>query len=149
MILNKPSILFVLKPRLLEAESSLHTHLFRSFASCQQSSCYKYIFTLCLLLIFTLSSSKIAYAQKAMMKDPTQPVIQDLPQKAAVIQEEYMLQSIIVAPDRKLAVINAKTLRLGDKVGGAIVKKINKNSVVLSSSGQEIVLYLFVKQQLE
>lgn len=107
------------------------------------------IFTLCLLLTFTLSSGKVAYTQRAMMRDPTQPAIQDLPQKATVVQEEFMLQSIIVSPDRQLAVINTKTLRPGDKLGDAIVKKINKNSVILSNSGREIILYLFVKQQLE
>lgn len=104
---------------------------------------------LCLFALFPILSSEIAYAQNAVMKDPTRPAVQEVALKPTLIHEEFTLQSIIIAPDRRLAVINGKVLKYGDKLGNVTVKKINKNSVTLLGGGREVVVYLFTQPNSE
>lgn len=52
----------------------------------------------------------------------------------------YELSGIIYSPDYPLAVINRKTVGVGDKVGNARVKTIEKTKVILDHNGTELTL---------
>ena len=53
------------------------------------------------------------------------------------------LQSVIVSPERKVAIINGQTVKLGEKVGDAIVVKISESEVVLRNGNNVQTLRLF------
>lgn len=52
------------------------------------------------------------------------------------------LQSIIVSPGRRLAVIDGRAVKVGDRVGGAVVTDIWPYEVRLRRGGKEIALHL-------
>ena len=52
------------------------------------------------------------------------------------------LQSVLLSPRRKLAVINGQTVALGEKVGDAVVTKITESAVVLKYGDRTEVLKL-------
>ncbi len=54
-----------------------------------------------------------------------------------------VLQSILISPTRRIAVISGKTLHVGDSFEDAKVVSINENEVVLMSGGGKQVLRLY------
>ena len=54
-----------------------------------------------------------------------------------------VVQSVLIAPGRTIAVVNGETLRVGSSVGSAKVVKIDQTGVTLSNSGKLEVLRLF------
>jgi len=52
----------------------------------------------------------------------------------------YDLSGIIYSPAYPLAVINRKTVGVGDKIDNARVKKIEKTKVILDNNGTELTL---------
>lgn len=52
------------------------------------------------------------------------------------------LQSVIVSPGRRLAVIDGRAVKVGDRVGGAVVTDIRPYEVRLRRGGKEIALPL-------
>jgi MSHA biogenesis protein MshK len=54
-----------------------------------------------------------------------------------------ILQSVLVSPERKVAVISGQTVSLGEKYGDARVVKITESEVVLSGSTGVQTLKLF------
>lgn len=54
-----------------------------------------------------------------------------------------VLQSILISPTRRIAIISGKTLKVGDKFGDAKVALIGDNEVVLQSGKNRQVLKLF------
>ena len=85
------------------------------------------------------------YSQVITLRDPTQPVI---PEHMVEIPKDnmetvYVLQSIIISPSRKLALINDKYVRVGDMIGEAKVEAIEKNYVILLQAGRKQTIYLF------
>jgi len=53
-----------------------------------------------------------------------------------------VLQSILVSPQRRLAVISGRTVSVGDHVGDAVVAEILPYEVVLQRAGQEVRMRL-------
>ena len=96
-----------------------------------------------LFLVFVLASACTAQAQ--VLSDPTRPPgvsadggeAGDAP-KLAVPQ----LQSILISPQRKLAVIDGQTLAPGDRFGGATLVSISVGSVVLRRGAELQTLQL-------
>jgi MSHA biogenesis protein MshK len=85
-----------------------------------------------------------AHAQTSVMeRDPTQPSIAEVVTVEPQKEEKFVLQGIIVSPTRRLALMNDHYVKEGDKLGNATVKEINKNTVILSRSGEKITVYLF------
>ncbi len=66
------------------------------------------------------------------------------PQEAARVQSTpepaYALQGIIWDDKAPMAMVNKRTVRVGDKVGEAVVREINQNTVVLDVNGQRVDL---------
>jgi hypothetical protein len=61
---------------------------------------------------------------------------------AAPVESEYRLQGIFYRPTSPSAVVNAKTVYVGDLISGARVKAIDRQSVTLERGGQTQVLTL-------
>lgn len=57
--------------------------------------------------------------------------------------EPFRLQSVIVSPGRKVAVINGQIVEPGDKVGDAVVVEITESEVVLRSGKDLQTVKLF------
>ncbi|MCX7961668.1 MAG: hypothetical protein N2653_08860 [Burkholderiales bacterium] len=53
------------------------------------------------------------------------------------------MDAILIAPDRRLAVIGDRIVRIGDEIGGARVVRIREGSVTLRRDGAEEELSLF------
>ena len=80
----------------------------------------------------------------ASLPDPTRP-----PQRFAVpttsdlvVADNWQLGSILIAPQRRVAVINGRPLSVGDQVGGAKVMAIESGQVHLRRGSRTIVLEL-------
>ncbi|MEW6687739.1 MAG: MSHA biogenesis protein MshK [Pseudomonadota bacterium] len=85
----------------------------------------------------------MASARAQALTDPTRPpqaiAPGDAPQEAGGTQ----LQSVLISPRRRLAIINGAMVSLGDTVGEAKVVKITETEVVLRKDGETEVLKLF------
>lgn len=129
----------------------------------------------CLMLLIVLVSIKPLNADTVTERDPTQPAAA-MPATDAKEKEPepiYILHSTIISPTRRLALIavipadslkktpdelvkiidsalgKTNYLRVGDKIGDAIVTVIDKKSVVLSWPGRKQTLYLFEQSRVE
>jgi MSHA biogenesis protein MshK len=56
---------------------------------------------------------------------------------------EPVLQSVLISPGRKVAVISGETVQVGDRIGDARVVRIAEGEVVLAHGGQPQILKLF------
>ncbi len=73
----------------------------------------------------------------AGLVDPTRP--------GGERQAGLVLQSTLVSPERKLAVINGRLVSVGEKLGHAVVTDITSHEVVLNNAGRETRLRLTPK----
>lgn len=76
--------------------------------------------------------------------DPTRPVSQgrSMPVRPATVQSGWTLNSTLVAPTRRVAVINGKRVSEGESVDGARVIEIRKLDVLIQTTGKRITLQL-------
>ena len=76
------------------------------------------------------------------MPDPTKP-----PARFAAPTDDAasgpVLQSVLISPNRRIAIISGKTVKIGDKFGDAVVASIQDNRVVLRSGSNQEVLTLY------
>jgi MSHA biogenesis protein MshK len=78
------------------------------------------------------------------LPDPTRPPAEvAAPQEQASAHKESGLQSVIISPTRRAAIINGHTVVLGSKVGDAKLVEISESSVVLQGPQGRRVLALF------
>ena len=54
-----------------------------------------------------------------------------------------MLQSVMISPTRRAAIINGVMVRQGEKYGDAVLVKVTENEVVLKSGSESQVLKLY------
>lgn len=83
-----------------------------------------------------------------VLPDPTRPTgagMNDGVGAAAAAASGPVLQSVLVSPNRRVAVINGQSLAVGDRIGEARVAKITETEVTLAQGGQTQVLRLFVQ----
>lgn len=96
------------------------------------------------LLLFTACATSGAVVGE--LPDPTRPLggrtVAPAPTPAPVHVPASVLQSILVSPQRRLAVISGRTVSVGDHVGDAVVVEILPYEVVLQRSGQEVRMRL-------
>ena len=102
------------------------------------------------LLIFGVSAS--AADKRGALVDPTQPFMGSRsqqpggkPASGATNRYRLVLQSTLVSPNRKQAVINGKTYRVGDRIGRAVISEIRSYEVILREDGREKTLRLLPK----
>jgi len=83
-----------------------------------------------------------AYAQRsAPLADPTRPPAVG-PVGEVVVPEGPRLQSVLISPTRRTAVISGKTVALGARFGDASVESINEGTVVLKYADRRDTLQL-------
>ena len=97
--------------------------------------------SLCGMLFF----AGVALAQE--LPDPTKPPTTLRPghdtNSTSHQIAEPTLQSIIISPTRRVAIIAGQTLKQGDKFGNAVVVKITETAVVLRNGTELRTLRLF------
>ena len=78
------------------------------------------------------------------LPDPTRPssALGDGGDGVATGVHGLVLQSVLIAPQRRLAVINGKTLAVGERIGEATVVAIRPQDVVLKRPSGEFTLRL-------
>jgi len=87
-----------------------------------------------------------------LLPDPTKPAVEirydtdadkgDVAETAPVLKKEG-LQSIMISPQYRAAVINGETIALGGKIGDATLVEVRENSVVLQGAEGKRVMELF------
>lgn len=83
-----------------------------------------------------------------ILPDPTRPSgasMNDGLGAAGAAASGPVLQSVLVSPNRRVAVINGQSVAVGDRIGEARVAKITETEVTLAQGGQMQVLRLFVQ----
>jgi MSHA biogenesis protein MshK len=110
--------------------------LFRAFqARCPDPSSFA-------LLIALMGGMSGAWAQ--VTTDPTRPPSGYGPDEAADVNagSGQMLQSVLISPTYRAAIINGVVVKLGEKYGDAVLVKVAENEVVLKSGSESQVLKL-------
>ena len=82
------------------------------------------------------------------LPDPTRPLggrVVAAPVRIPVQAPPNILQSILVSPQRRQAVISGRTVGIGDRVGDAQVIEILPYEVVLQRGGQEVRMRLMAR----
>ncbi|MBI3775359.1 MAG: general secretion pathway protein GspB [Gammaproteobacteria bacterium] len=97
------------------------------------------------LMLFTACAPSWAVVL-GELPDPTRPLggraATPLPAPAPVQAPANILQSILIAPQRRLAMINGRMLSVGDHLDDAVVTEIQPYEVVLQRGGQEVRMRL-------
>lgn len=99
-----------------------------------------------LVLCIALLAPGTAPAMAQALTDPTRPPTQLAPEVPAVggaASPAHRLQSVIISPTRKAAIINGIVVELGGKFGDAVLTKVAEDEVVLSRDSSREVLKLF------
>ena len=96
-------------------------------------------FALCLALL----APALAAAQ--ILIDPTRPPVGYLATEADAGEDGggLMLQSVMISPTQKTAIINGVVVKLGEKYGDAVLTRVAESEVVLRSGGVNRVLKLY------
>jgi MSHA biogenesis protein MshK len=97
---------------------------------------------LCILLsAFTLPS---AYCNAAELPDPTRPPAGiSAAQEQAATPKASGLQSVLISPARRAAIINGQTVVLGGKLGDSRLVEVSEAGVVLQGPSGRRELALF------
>lgn len=81
--------------------------------------------------------------QAAPFPDPTQPPTMVTGSAGDASPGGPKVESILIAPDRRLAVVDGEQVTLGSKVAGGAVVRITETEVVVRGSDGEQILRLF------
>ena len=78
------------------------------------------------------------------LPDPTRPSV-DAGQSSneTTAPSGPVLQSVLISPERKAAIISGKTVLLGEKFGDAVLVRIGEGEVTLRTGGELKTLKLF------
>ncbi len=84
------------------------------------------------LLATAVSAGTMVLPGGEVLTDPTQPYNWTRSKQVVKAKQTYKLNYLLYASERKQAIINGKTVTVGDHVSGAKVLKITESSVLLS-----------------
>jgi MSHA biogenesis protein MshK len=93
------------------------------------------------LALALVASALAGAAPAAPFADPTQPPA--IRGDQAVASGGPRIESILIAPDRRLAVINGQQVTIGSRIGSNVVVRISETEVVLRGAEGEQTLKLF------
>ncbi|MDB5773809.1 MAG: hypothetical protein JWM42_4183 [Burkholderia sp.] len=87
----------------------------------------------------------VPFAHAENLVDPTRPpaALEQGSTAGGVTSSGPVLQSVLIAPGRTLAMISGQTVKVGDRVGEARVVKISETEVVLRNGKDLETLKLF------
>src|ERR1700722_13225834 len=97
--------------------------------------------TIILVLLGNLVGSQFAYAT---LVDPTPPP-PNIHGETIMSPSSFVLNGVIIAPNRKIAIINGIYKKIGDQILGEDITAINQNTVQLKGPSGKITLFLFGK----
>jgi len=89
-----------------------------------------------------LSQPLAAEQLKDPMRPPEQGAIHTATGEPRSFESRYRLDSVIIAPNRRLAIINGRKLALGDRIDHARLVAVHATEVTLSIAGKTHVLSL-------
>lgn len=93
--------------------------------------------TLIGLLLSGLASLGLAQEQ---LRDPTRPY--SLAERKAAASPRYVVNAIIVSPERRVAIVNGQRVGVGESVDNATVISIEKQQLILEKDGRRITASL-------
>ena len=104
------------------------------------------VFNLNRIIVVSLSSLlMVSSFVQAQLDDPTRPA--NIVAGSVLLTDEvaasWDLSSILISPQRRVAIINGNTVQAGEILAGAKVLRINETNVKLKYRGEVIVLKLF------
>lgn len=96
------------------------------------------------LLLLLLGVTSTALAQRGALVDPTRPpmVAVESTDTEAAKPSGPQLQSVLISPSRRVAVISGSTVVQGGKYGNATVAAITEGSVLLRYADRKETLHL-------
>lgn len=97
--------------------------------------------------VLLLMTQGVAADQYDALPDPTRPFVPQSSQAAVVRMANapsahFLLQAILISPERKFATLNGKIYFVGDRLGDAVIVDIQPSSVVIARLGVQQVLQL-------
>ncbi len=96
------------------------------------------------LLLLLLGATCAASAQRGALVDPTRPpmvAVESTAEESAKLSGPQ-LQSVLISPGRRVAVISGSTVVQGGKYGNATVAAISEGSVLLRYADRKETLHL-------
>jgi hypothetical protein len=69
------------------------------------------------------------------LRDPTRPYT--VSERAAIAAPRFVVNAIIVSPERRVAIVNGRRVGVGASVDNATVIAIEKNELVLEIGGKQ------------
>jgi hypothetical protein len=102
------------------------------------------------VLVLGYLCSLLALPLQASLDDPTRPPLGHQVNVNSGVKKNtsgprWVLNSTLVSPQRRSAVINDRVVTKGDRVDGAVVIEIQPNRVRLNANGREITLVMLSK----
>ncbi|MGH8743425.1 MAG: hypothetical protein ACREUY_04020 [Burkholderiales bacterium] len=98
------------------------------------------------LFIFVLYGNP---ARAENLPDPTRPPAELGAPAIAVVHSGPVLQSVLISPVRKAAIISGEAISLGGQYGKGRVVKISESEVVLNNGGNLQTLRLFPEVEMK
>jgi len=97
----------------------------------------------CLVCLALLLASTSLYANLDL-PDPTRPgnLVPQVAMLPMSLVKQFKLNSVLISSQRRVAIINDKSVEVGDSVNGATVKQIEKSRVELVKQGTRFSLSL-------
>lgn len=94
-----------------------------------------------LTFLTTIVLAVVSVGVQAQLVDPTSPYWSG-EKRTSPRRSGLVLQSTVVSPNRKIAMINGRTYRVGSRIGKAVVTDIQPYRVTLRKSNKVIQLRL-------
>ena len=94
------------------------------------------------LLVALAGAMGSTAAQPQIMTDPTRPPAGIFAEAPDATAPGNQLQSVMISPTRRAAIINGVVVELGAKYGDAVLMQVAEDEVVLGSGGSRQVLKL-------
>jgi MSHA biogenesis protein MshK len=96
------------------------------------------------LFVVLLGATSLAFAQRGTLVDPTRPPMAAVESSAgeSAAPAGPRLQSVLISPTRRVAVISGSTVVQGGKYGSATVAAITEGSVLLRYADRKQTLHL-------
>jgi hypothetical protein len=78
------------------------------------------------------------------LRDPMQPfrAVEGADDPGAGPAPRFRLTAVLIAPTRRVAIVNGKPYQQGAHVDGAKITRIDSHSIQIRNGGEELVVYL-------
>ncbi len=103
-------------------------------------------------LLFVAMQVLLISVNATPLQDPTRPPNQQLQKKSlykGTSQYRWKLSSTLISSERKIATINGKLVRPGERINGAILVDIDAWNVTLIKNNKEFKVYLFNRNKIK